>query len=81
MSLKSLAGKSGQTRKNGKNLDLGLSLIFLLTIFNMLCKRQILGFSHLYLRLPVWEGPRLAGTQSTGAGKAVVPITYFWIIS
>jgi len=70
MSLKSLAKKSGHTRKKGKNLDSGLSLIFLLTIFNMPCKRQRFGFPHLYLRLPVQEGPRLAGTQSTGAGKA-----------
>ena len=41
MSLKSLAGKSGHTRKN---LDSGLSLIILLTIFIMPVKRQIFGF-------------------------------------
>ncbi len=41
MSLKSLAGKSGHSRKN---LDSGLSLIILLTIFNMPAKRQIFGF-------------------------------------
>ena len=58
MNLKSLATKSG------------LSLILLLTIFNMLGKKQKFGFPHLYLRLPVREGPRLAGTQSTGAGRA-----------
>jgi hypothetical protein len=51
-----------QTRKNGKNLDSGLSLIFLLTIFNMPSKRQRFGFPYLYLRLPVQE--------SKGAGKA-----------
>ncbi|HUU16927.1 MAG TPA: hypothetical protein VMW72_07255 [Sedimentisphaerales bacterium] len=48
--LTSLAGKSG------------LSLILLLTIFNMPGKRQRFGFPHLYLRLPVQE--------STGAGKS-----------
>jgi len=80
MNLKSLAKKSGQTRKNGKNLDSGLSLIFLLTIFNMPCKRQRFGLPHLYLRLPVREGPRFAGTQSTGAGKAGGPITHLWIM-
>jgi len=58
MNLKSLATKSG------------LSLILLLTIFNMLGKKQKFGFPHLYLRIPVQEGPRLAGTQSTGAGRA-----------
>jgi len=69
MNLKLLAGKSGHTRKN---LDLGLSLIILLTIFNMPFKRQRFGFPHLYLRLPVQE--------SIGAGKAGVPITQLWIM-
>ncbi len=61
-----------QTEKNGKNLDSGLSLIILLTIFNMPFKRQIFGFPHLYLRLPVQE--------STGAGKAGVPLTQLWVL-
>jgi len=59
-----------QTRKNGKNLDSGLSLIFLLTIFNMPFNK-----AHIWVPAPV-PATTCAGKQRCRQGG--VPIPQLW---